>query len=81
MTKSELKDKLVRLGISEHAYALHGGLWDDRYVLNQEPGGEWSVYYSERSQRIGYKVFENESEACKYLLKKLENDPSTRVRR
>jgi hypothetical protein len=80
MTKSELKSKLIQLNVNPHAYALDGGLWDDRYVLDQESGGKWSVYYSERRDRIGYRVFASESEACEYLLKKVENDPSTRVR-
>ncbi|MFA7062162.1 MAG: hypothetical protein WC156_15260 [Pedobacter sp.] len=81
MTKNELNDKLIKLDINPNSYKLDGGLWDDRYILNQESGGKWSVYYSERGEMIGYTIFDNENDACSYVLKKIENDPSTRNRK
>ena len=41
-------------------------------------GSRWSVYYSERGQRSGERIFDSEDEACRYLLNLLCNDPSTR---
>ena len=80
MTRQELKTFLSDSGISEHAYSLDGGMWDDKYVLSQEPMDKWSVYYGERGDRIGERTFNNEGEACKYLLTKLVIDRTTRIR-
>lgn len=78
MNKLELIKKLKEKGILESAYSLNGGLPGDKYVLSDDGYGVWSVYYSERGERIGEKNFKSESEACTYLLKKLLSDPTVK---
>jgi hypothetical protein len=80
MTKSELQEQLEAAKVSPYAYSLDGGMWDDRYVLSQEPGGKWSVYYSERGRRNNQRFFSTEHKACEFFLAKLLNDPSTRMK-
>lgn len=76
MNKLELRKKLKKKRILESAYSLDGGLPGDKYVLSDDGYGTWSVYYSERGERIGEKRFNSESEACIYLFEKLLSDPT-----
>jgi hypothetical protein len=80
MTNSDLQQELELLGIRRSAYSLEGGVHDDKYVLSQEAMGNWAVYYSERGLIIGNNVFNKESDACEYFMKKLTSDPTTRQR-
>lgn len=76
MTREDLSRLLVERNISPLAYSLGGGLPNERYVLSQEPGGRWSVYYSERGQKSGEHIFDTEDAACRYLLNLLVSDAS-----
>jgi len=79
MNKKELKKKLEAEGIDKNAYSLWGGLPHEKYVLSHNLFlRRWTVYYSERGCRTGKKFFNSESEACKYFLKLLLNDSTTR---
>ena len=71
----ELQKKLNEIGVRKSAYSLSGGLPNERYCI-ENSGRQWSVYYSERGQRTGEKIFTNESKACDYLLKELQSDPT-----
>jgi hypothetical protein len=77
MNRTELESILRDRKISPLAYSLGGGLPNEKYTLDQV-GSRWSVYYSERGQRSGERIFDSEDEACRYLLNLLCNDPSTR---
>jgi hypothetical protein len=78
MTKLELKSTLDQAGVCSEAYSLDGGLPSERYVLSQEPSGQWEVYYSERGNRSGMRAFNSESAACQFFLNLLLEDPSVR---
>ena len=80
MTKDELVARLRSEGIRDDAYDLGGGHEHDRYALG-ESYGNWFFYYSERGMEIGRKEFNNESDACTYLLMRILRDPTTRKRR
>jgi hypothetical protein len=66
-----------REGVRESAYTLDGGLPPERFVLAIVDGG-WSVYYSERGERVGEMFFDTEDEACSFMLLKVVGDPTTR---
>ena len=70
MTKIELEKKLREEGVRVDSYSLNGGLPNEAYCLNRTESG-WEVYYSERGNKTGLKVFDNESDACGYLFQLL----------
>jgi len=78
-TIGELKARLEDSGFDPRAYSLTGGSYEDRYCLSPEPGGEWSVYFSERGSRSGEKRFTSAEEAAANLTYRLEADPTTKL--
>lgn len=78
MNKNELKTKLEQAGVYSEAYSLDGGFPNERYVLSQEPKGQWAVYYSERGQKTGLRSFGSESAACQFFLQHVLEDPTAR---
>ena len=70
MTKIEIEKKLREEGVRVDSYSLNGGLPNEAYCLNRTESGR-EVYYSERGNKMGLKVFDNESDACDYLFKLL----------
>jgi len=78
MDRDELKNALIASGISSAAYSLSGGTSNESYVLVQESEGQWAVYYCERGQRVGLRLFSSESEACEHFLDRILDDPTTR---
>jgi len=78
MDRKQLQRAAAREGIRDSAYSLDGGLPFERYVLSIVTGG-WSVYYSERGERVGETFFDTEDEACSFLFDKLVRDPTTRL--
>lgn len=74
MNCEQLKQQLASLGVSPQAYFLSGGLPNEQYVLSQEPNGQWEIYYSERGQKTGLRVFDSESSACNFFLEKITHD-------
>lgn len=77
MNLRELKRVLDREGFNPGRYSLKGGLPDERYCLERRDGG-WSVYYSERGEKVEERVFATESEACEDLLRRVRKDPSAK---
>lgn len=73
MTRQELQTALLKDGIREDVFSLFGGHPTERYVLSQD-GQKWSVYYSERGNEVGKRVFDSEDAACRYLYEKLIRD-------
>jgi hypothetical protein len=72
MTKSELKQQLIKENIRTDSYCLDGGLPNESFCLNNN-GKAWEVYYSERGQKTGLKTFHSEDEACNYFYNSLKN--------
>ena len=72
MTVEELKKRLDEIGVPDDLYSLLiGGFPNEAYCLIKNEDG-WEVYYSERGQKSDVQQFENESEACEYLLEELK---------
>jgi len=76
MTRAELAAALRQGRVNPAVYSLDGGLPNDAYCLDDAGGGRWVVYYSERGSRFDERMFDQESEACQYLLDTLLNEPS-----
>ena len=71
MTIIELERVLLELGISEDLYSvMTGGLPNEKLCIVKED--KWQVYYSERGKKSGLKIFETETEACEYFLRKMK---------
>lgn len=71
MTVNELKNKLDEIGVSQDLYSIMiGGLPNERLCIVKEE--MWQVYYSERGQKVGRKIFQTEEEACKYFYGKMK---------
>jgi hypothetical protein len=80
MNREELKKILADLQLDPDSYSLTGGLPNERYVLAPEPDGHWAVYYSERGERSGLRLFDLEADACVFFLDLIKHDLSS-VRR
>lgn len=70
MKKNDLRSILINNNIPKDTYSLEGGLPNEAYCLNLA-GDKWEVYYSERGQKSGLKLFKTEDEACDYFYKSL----------
>jgi hypothetical protein len=69
MTINKLKEKLYDLEISEKEYSLNGELIFDAINLCKNYS-TWEVFYfDEKGNRENEKNFDNEDDACKYVLK------------
>lgn len=77
MNRDQFRQRAASAGIRPGAYSLEGGLPPETYVLTIEGGG-WSVYYSERGDRVDERRYDTEDEACSDLLLRLVADPTTR---
>ena len=80
MNVMQLQAKLDAEGVNPRAYSLTGGDYDERYVLSLEASGRWIIYFSERGERTGERVFSSEAEACEEFLKTVLRDPLARTR-
>lgn len=66
MTKKDLEVILLEKKIRKDSYSLSGGLPNEAYCIHENDFG-WEVYYSERGNKTGLKIFQNENEACSYF--------------
>lgn len=73
MNKDDLRILLNEKKVNPGIYFLDGGNPSEAYCINQNSGC-WEVYYSERGCKTDLKVFDSESEACEYLLKRILDD-------
>ena len=72
MTVEQLGKELEMMGIPNELYSIMvGGLPNEKLCLAKEE--KWQVYYSERGNKSGLKVFETETEACEFFLKKCKD--------
>jgi hypothetical protein len=79
MNRSELKKQLDRESINQDSYSLESKNFDpDECLCLRQEGADWVVYYSERGLQTGKQNFKSEPEACAYLLKELQDDPTAR---
>lgn len=71
MTVEQLEKELEMLEIPQELYSIMvGGLPNEKLCIAKED--KWQVYYSERGCKSGLKVFETESEACEFFLRKMK---------
>jgi len=70
MNKQQLKNRLIAENIRPDAYCLDGGLPSEKLCFN-EVNDKWEIYYSERGEKTGLKVFDNEEKACQYFYDEL----------
>lgn len=75
-TLETLAAHLASLRIDVHSI---GRDLDERYCLVERPDG-WHVYYSERGQRSGLRVFGDEDAACRALLRDVLADHGVQTR-
>jgi len=66
MNRKPLAERLRLEGVPEDLYSLDGGLWGDRFCIEQR-GSVWYVYHSERGERYDETLFVSEDEACDRL--------------
>lgn len=67
----ELEKELKKIGIPDNLYSIMiGGLPNEKLCIIKED--KWQVYYSERGSKTGLKIFNTETEACEYFLRKLK---------
>ncbi|MFJ7982285.1 hypothetical protein ACIQ1D_18665 [Lysinibacillus xylanilyticus] len=71
MKVKELEQKLIEINVPEEVYSiLKGGLPNEQYCITKD-GDNWEVYYSERGNKSGLKIFEDEDKACEYFYNKV----------
>ena len=68
--------KLDEIGVPKRYYSINGNLLSDTYILNKIYGQWEYFYFDEKGNKNGYKVFNNENDACLYMLNVLENEIS-----
>jgi hypothetical protein len=78
MNRLELQAVLDEKGIRRRSYSLDGRFADDCYCIERTAGG-WAVFYAERGNRNDEKWFHTEDAACAELLRRILDDPTTRV--
>lgn len=66
MNIKELELRLISEKIRSDVYSLNGGLPNEAYCITQS-NGVWEVYYSERGNKSGLRIFQKEEEACQYF--------------
>jgi hypothetical protein len=73
-----LEKKLLDLGVGRNAFSLPDeAARDESYVLGSN-GRKWTVYYSERGERVTEKAYASLEEAEQDFTTRLINDPTTR---
>ena len=79
MNRNDVAKLLEASGVSSTTYCVDGSARDEAYILEQD-GRSWSVYYSERGLRTALAWFDSEADACKDMLARVLDDPTTRKR-
>jgi hypothetical protein len=79
MNRNQLKMLLDREGFDPRCYSLDDGLSNDTLCISNE-AGRWCVYYTERGRRFDERWFDDENEACEYLLLRLRRLPPNQTR-
>lgn len=72
MNVQELKKEIEKLGIPSRRYSINGHLCSDTNILN-EVYYYWEYFYmDEKGRQMNYRKFDNENDACTYLLEVLK---------
>lgn len=71
---SSLLEKLNEIGVPKRYYSINGHLSSDTYILNQIYNKWEYFYFDEKGNKNDYKIFDNECDACYYLLRVLEDE-------
>ena len=74
MNVTGLIRKLDEIGVPKRDYSINGDLLPDTHFLNQVYGKWEYFYFDEKGNKEDYRMFDNESDACKYMLGMLENE-------
>jgi hypothetical protein len=72
MKKEELLKRLIHLNVNPIHYSIGQEIKDDACNIERLANGQYAVYYLERGEKCGLKVFDNEDEALLELIIKLE---------
>lgn len=78
MNINALKDALRCANIDERFVSLDGSARDESLVLEHDAVVGWTVYFSERGQRTGERIFGSEDQACQFIFDKLSRDPTVK---
>lgn len=74
MNTQELHKKIKELGIPSRYYSINDNISADTYILN-EVYNYWEFFYiDERGGQNDYRKFDNENDACIYLLEALKKE-------
>jgi len=81
MTLQEFKASLAQEDVRSNVVYFGDGLptQSDQWAITNDRG-IWQVYYFERGEKRGERLFADEVAACDYLWDKIRNDPTTRIR-
>jgi hypothetical protein len=71
MTNDELIRELEKLKVKAKYYSIGGELKDNAINVERLPNGEYAVYYLERGDKVGLRVFKSELEANTALYKRI----------
>lgn len=64
----ELLKELINLNIHPRHYSIGPEIKDNAYNIERVPNGHYAVYYLERGEKIGRKVFDTEEKALAELI-------------
>lgn len=74
MDIQELEKKLTELRVPSHYYSINDNVSADTYILNKVYN-YWEFFYiDERGGRNDYRKFNNENDACVYMLEVLKKE-------
>ncbi|MCI9510277.1 MAG: hypothetical protein HFF10_11160 [Angelakisella sp.] len=74
MTVEELQAELDRLGVPRSFYAINGHLSSDTHILEWVHTYWQYFYFDEKGNANDCRKFEQEADACEYLLQKLKTE-------
>ncbi len=74
MEKVELLRKLIKLNVPPRYYSIGEEIKDYAHNIEKLYNGTYAVYYLERGEKSGLKIFNTEEEALSKLIERLEED-------
>lgn len=72
MDIKQLELELSNLNVPNSYYSINGSLKTDAYILNKVYSKWEYFYFDEKGNKENYRIFDEESDACNYLLEKLK---------
>lgn len=66
--------KIEELNIPSHYYSINDSISADTYILNKVYNYWEFFYFDERGGQNDYQKFDNENDACMYLLEVLKKE-------